>query len=1032
MSSNPRGSGSDLFIVDNSDTDWKVVKYLHQWAEIAHQIDIATGYFEIGALLALDGQWQKLNKIRLLMGDEVSLRTKQAFEAGLTNITRRLDTSLEIAKTEDDFLSGVPAIVEAIKTGQIEARVYRQRKFHAKAYITYPKLDVIGSAALVGSSNFTYPGLHQNVELNINLRQPTDVRLLQEWYELHWAEAEDVTPDILRTIERHTREYSPFEVYARAMLAYYQRHQLSVGEWEKHQSKIYPILDQYQREGYQQLMMMARNYSGALLCDGVGLGKTFIGLMVIERLLFERKTVALFVPKAARKDVWEAKLRQYLPGVRGRFSNLAIYNHTDLLRGGEYPELMQEVADRVDAIVIDEAHHFRNIASNRYRMLYRMTEGKELYLLTATPINNSLYDLMHLIELFSRREAAYFSGPPLGIYSLRGHFRRMETALAQLTGQNGGDEMVELDAVRAEEVLATDDLFRELVVQRSRAYVRRSLEQHGGRQVVFPERKDPQVANYSLVKTYGGLLDSLEKAFQKDKPLVSLPIYNPLNFLRRDDEEGIDPFDVGRQTQVVALIRTLLLKRFESSARAFEASCEALLLKLLQFVRLHSPRTAARWEALHVDLLKRISEHLTWHGWSQNGDEEALDEDYIPEEFKHKVEQLNEREYNVTEMVLETMLDLDQLAQFLDELAAFEPAHDDKLQMLITLLKTHPVLKEHKVLIFTEYVDTARYLAGQLEAAGIGPLMQVDSQRQNQSDAVHAFAPYYNDSSSAELAAAGIQEIRVLIATDILAEGLNLQDATCIINYDLHWNPVRLMQRIGRVDRRLDPTVEPRMIADHPELAEIRGVVYLWNFLPPDELNRLLSLYGRVAHKTLRISKTFGIEGKKLLTPDDDYDALRDFNQAYEGVTTTAEEMYLAYQKLLQDHPALMAQAEVMPMRVFSGKALDAAPSAQARAVFFCYRLPATEAATGEWTEAASITRWYLYDLTTEQIEEEATRIFEFIHCEPDTPRQAVTPKTTLSEIRSKLDKHITNSYLKKVQAPIGAKSTLLAWLELV
>jgi phosphatidylserine/phosphatidylglycerophosphate/cardiolipin synthase-like enzyme len=228
MSSNPRGSGSDLFIVDNSDTDWKVVKYLHQWAEIAHQIDIATGYFEIGALLALDGQWQKLNKIRLLMGDEVSLRTKQAFEAGLANITRRLDTSLEIAKTEDDFLSGVPAIVEAIKTGQIEARVYRQRKFHAKAYITYPKLDVIGSAALVGSSNFTYPGLHQNVELNINLRQPTDVRLLQEWYELHWAEAEDVTPDILRTIERHTREYAPFEVYARAMLAYYQRHQLSV------------------------------------------------------------------------------------------------------------------------------------------------------------------------------------------------------------------------------------------------------------------------------------------------------------------------------------------------------------------------------------------------------------------------------------------------------------------------------------------------------------------------------------------------------------------------------------------------------------------------------------------------------------------------------------------------------------------------------------------------------------------------------------------------------------------------------------
>lgn len=150
MADTPRKSGSDLFIVDNSDTDWKVARYLHQWAEIAHTIDIATGYFEIGALLALDGQWQKLDKIRLLMGDEVSKKTKKAFEAGLKNITARLDDSLEAAKEENDFLAGVPAIVEAIKCGKIEARVYRKEKFHAKAYITHPKLDVIGSAALVG------------------------------------------------------------------------------------------------------------------------------------------------------------------------------------------------------------------------------------------------------------------------------------------------------------------------------------------------------------------------------------------------------------------------------------------------------------------------------------------------------------------------------------------------------------------------------------------------------------------------------------------------------------------------------------------------------------------------------------------------------------------------------------------------------------------------------------------------------------------------------------------------------------------
>jgi len=1077
-------SGGDLFIVDNADDQWKVQRYLHDWCDIARAFDIATGYFEIGSLLALDGQWQQLEKLRILMGDEVSKRTQKAFEAGLAQITTRLDDSIEAAKEEDDFLSGVPAIVEAIKSGQIQARVYRKKKFHAKAYITHAKLDVVGAAALVGSSNFTYPGLHDNVELNIQLRR--EVELLQEWYERYWDEAEDITPEILRVIERHTRQYTPFEIYARAMAAYFRGHELSVSEWEKTESGMYPVLDHYQREGYHQLMQIARRYNGALLCDGVGLGKTFIGLMVIERLLFDRKRVALFVPKAARKDVWEIKLRRYLPEVSGHFSNLVIYNHTDLLRGGKYPALMQEVADKVDAIVIDEAHHFRNISSDRARQLYEMTEGKQLFMLTATPINNSLYDLMHLIELFSRRQADYFRAAPLGIHTLRGHFRRMEAALDALVGGDG-DGHVELDTRAAEEILSKDDLFQALVVQRSRAYVKRSLKQHGGQRVAFPKREDPQVAGYSLAKTYGGLLESLEIAFDKKKPLLSLPIYYPLAYYRGDDAT-IDPLVEGRQKQVVGLIRTLLLKRFESSAKAFEASCEDLLLKLLYFVRLHNPKYAARWEGQHADLMARVKKHLRIRGLS-GAEEEELDEDIIPEEYKKKIVKLDDKEYNVTEIVMETGLDMNQLAQFLDELQDFNPAQDDKLQKLIHKLQTDPTLQAHKVLIFTEYVATARYLARQLRDAGIGPLDEVDSlSDRSRSDIIRAFSPYYNESSSAELTAKGVTEIRVLVSTDVLSEGLNLQDATCIINYDLHWNPVRLMQRIGRVDRRLDPEIEAQMIAERPELAEacpacpersrgergqrVRGTARLWNFLPPAELNRILSLYERVTHKTLRISKAFGIEGRKLLRPEDDYDALKEFNQAYEGTTTSTEEMHLTYQQLLKDHPDLAERVENMPLRVFSGKAVPSTlrrgsgqaslrtgpstlrrgsgqaslrrrtepaevtgpsgPSPEARAIFFCYRLPAKDAATGEWEDEAGFTSWYLYDLATGEIEDDATHIFPLIQSEPDTPRQTATPKETLTEIRRKMDTHVKNTYLKKVQAPIGVKSTLLAWMELV
>lgn len=152
-------SGSELFIVDNSDNEWKVAKYLHDWCQISSAIDIATAYFEIGSLLALDNEWQKVDQIRILIGDEVSKRTKAAFAQGLDQIRQRLDASLETEKQKNDFLQGVPAIVEAIRSGKIQCRVYRKEKFHAKAYITHARLEVVGSSGLIGSSNFTYPGL---------------------------------------------------------------------------------------------------------------------------------------------------------------------------------------------------------------------------------------------------------------------------------------------------------------------------------------------------------------------------------------------------------------------------------------------------------------------------------------------------------------------------------------------------------------------------------------------------------------------------------------------------------------------------------------------------------------------------------------------------------------------------------------------------------------------------------------------------------------------------------------------------------
>lgn len=1044
-------TGSELFIVDNSDEDWKVVRYLHDWCQLSASIDIASGYFEIGALLALKDEWQKVDKIRILMGDEVSLRTKKAFQSGLAAAERRLDASLEAEKARNDFLEGVPAIVEAIRSGKIECRVYRKDKFHAKAYITHARLEVVGSSALVGSSNFTYPGITDNIELNVQI-SGTPVAVLQEWFEQHWEQAEDVSPEILRVIERQVAEYTPFEVYAKALSEFFRGHELTAGEWEQNESAIYKILAPYQREGYHGLMKRAQRYGGAFLCDGVGLGKTYVGLMLIERLIMhDRLNVALFVPKAARGPVWEAALKKRLPNLSGKYTQLAVFNHTDLLRGGHWAEDLESVRKRAHVIIVDEAHHFRNTGTrgddpddpqSRYWKLFQIAEGKTLYMLTATPVNNSLLDLQHMIELFSRQQPDYFKAAPLGIHSLPGHFRKMDKALEKLVRGNGAgeeedDEAFATNMAEAEKVLAGDELFRELVVQRSRAYVKESTKAQEDGAVLFPKPREPKVQEYSVKQTYGKLLKMVEDAFHRERPLFSLAIYFPLYYYTGKDE-SIDPLEQGRQRQVVRLIRIGFLKRFESSVEAFRMSCWNLLRKLLTWVEAHAEtptekRVLERWKRQHADLLQTMHDRqLDLFG---HGTDEDENDDIVTPEMLEAVERLPRHEFRVGDIIDETILDLDQVAEFLDELEKFQPKQDKKLQALIKLLKTDPILKENKVLIFSEFMDTARYLERELKEAGIEGVAEVDSAvKTDRGEIVQRFAPYYNGSSSAELATKGEEEIRVLVSTDVLSEGLNLQDATRLINYDLHWNPVRLMQRIGRVDRRMDPAIEAKIVADHPTQKKLRGDVSYWNFLPPDELNELLSLYHTVTKKTLRISKTFGIEGKKLLTPDDDFEALKDFTEAYEGTLSPLEGMHLELQKLFKDYPELEERLRRLPGRVFSGKAH---PTDGARAVFFCYALPAPVKAdsTGDsemaWSLEAGTVQWYLFDLDNEKIMEEATEIVGYVRSTPATPRRCKLPRLELSKIRENLDKHVKNSYLKKVQAPVGVGAELRAWLEL-
>ena len=350
-------------IIDNQNEDTSVKAFLEKTLPVTSSLDIATGYFEIGGLLLLDGKWQKLDKIRILFGDEVTARTSKVFEKMLQELSKRIDNGIEDDKEKDEFLTGVPAIIDALKSGKIECRVYNHSKFHAKSYILYfnestsnvlTTLNVSNKFALVGSSNFTKPGLTQNIELNTQFHDGEDVSKLQAWFNGMWDNADLLNEAVLKVIEKHVKEYTPFDVYLRSMFEYYKSQEQSVSEWEQKDSKVFPILAQYQKDGYNNLIKISNKYGGSFLCDGVGLGKTYIGLMLLERFVKkERKNVVLIVPAAARVSVWEEKIKDTIPEIFEGFYPFKIINHTDLIAESHADE-MKQIQEYAEIIIIDE------------------------------------------------------------------------------------------------------------------------------------------------------------------------------------------------------------------------------------------------------------------------------------------------------------------------------------------------------------------------------------------------------------------------------------------------------------------------------------------------------------------------------------------------------------------------------------------------------------------------------------------------------------------------------------------------------
>ncbi|HUU20740.1 MAG TPA: SNF2-related protein [Sedimentisphaerales bacterium] len=407
-------------IIDNRGEN-KVLRALQKLLPHLQKMDIATGVFEIGSFLLLEGLWQELDKIRILMGDETTRRTKREIVQALLDVSNE---SIEREKERDDALTGLAAVRQAIGDKQIALRTYSKAKFHAKSYLMESKVASPVDFAIVGSSNFSRPGLTENVELNLFSTDQVHIENLRKWYDELWKEGEDVKEEILKVIEPHLKEYDPFTVYAKALYEFFAGREKTQDEWELTESVLYRKLSQYQRDGYHQALKIADRWNGALVCDGVGLGKTFIGLMILERCLREKRQALLVVPKSTEQSVWRANIDRYLkPHYPRAVRHYIDYErHTSFGRpDGIKPEDLDFYRKNTEVIVIDEAHHFRNPRANRGKLFMELAGGKKLYMLTATPINNSLDDCRGVQDLKSIGQrivhAAAFTEAPVNLGS---------------------------------------------------------------------------------------------------------------------------------------------------------------------------------------------------------------------------------------------------------------------------------------------------------------------------------------------------------------------------------------------------------------------------------------------------------------------------------------------------------------------------------------------------------------------------------------------------------------------------------------
>ncbi len=845
--------------------------------------DVLVGYFYTSGFHALYKSIENTEKIRILIGISTNLQTLDLIQQSKTptqydlrfshaevkeEFSGRVASEMEDSEDSSHVEEGVAKFLEWLRNRKLEIHAYPSQNIHAKLYImTFAESDRDVGRVITGSSNFTKAGLVDNLEFNVELKREADHDFAKRKFDELWANSVDVKEKYIETIQTRTwlnDTISPYELYLKFLYEYFKGELSQTGELFYRYLPVEFKKLEYQEQAVLNGKKILEEYGGVFISDVVGLGKTYISAMLASHL--DGRTLVIAPPVLLEKDnpgSWPNVFDDFR--VAARFESI-----------GKLDKLVEEGTEKFTNVIIDEAHRFRMEGNITYEKLAEVCRGKRVILVTATPYNNSPKDILSQIKLFQKARKSTIPN----LSDLEKFFSSLEKKLKALDRQRDHDQYIRTVKENAREI--RDKVLKYLMVRRTRSEIMKYFSEDITQQKLrFPDVEKPEPFFYQLNenedKVFSRTIELIVRKFKYAR-------YTPMLYYKG---ELSHPEELA-QRNMGKFMKILLVKRLESSFFAFRNTLDRFIYSYEQFIREVDDKHTVYVSKKHTN---KIFEFL------ENDDDAAIQrlidegkaEKYKSEDFKEGLRE-------------DLQSDLDILKEIHQLWSTVK--RDPKLLTFLDKLDTNRTLKSNKLIIFTESRETAEYLTKNLDAKFPNTTLcfsgaSSELVREKVIENFDGRARHTKD------------EHRILVSTEVLSEGVNLHRSNVVINYDIPWNPTRMMQRVGRINR-----VDTKF-----------NKIYTFNFFPTKQANDEIKLREAAEAKISAFISMLGSDAR-LLTEGEPIEQHELFNRLTSKKTITGEDeeeeselKYLQVIRTIRDQdPATFERIKRLPKKARSAR----------------------------------------------------------------------------------------------------------------